>query len=76
MYLSDMETEYSSIQNFSPKECSSILDIGCGVAGIDIFLNQHYLHQKVDFFLLDKTQIYRNVYCMFEENGVFYNSLN
>jgi len=75
MYLIDMEREYSSIKKFLPDNCSRILDVGCGVAGIDLFLNQHYLNREIEFYLLDKTQIEENVYYMYEEKGAFYNSL-
>ncbi|MCP3941554.1 MAG: hypothetical protein GY710_08745 [Desulfobacteraceae bacterium] len=76
MYLADMKKEYQSIKKFLPDDCSKILDIGCGVAGIDIFLNQHYLNKDVNFYLLDKSHIEEKVYYMYEEKGAFYNSLN
>jgi SAM-dependent methyltransferase len=75
MYLIDMEAEYSSIKKFLPDNCSRILDIGCGVAGIDLFLNQHYLNGRVDFYLLDKSRVEKNVYYMYQSKGAFYNSL-
>ena len=34
--------EYLSIVKYIPKSCSTILDIGCGLAGINIFLNRYY----------------------------------
>lgn len=76
MYLSDMEREYRSMKGFLPDNCSRILDIGCGIAGIDIFLNEHYSNRSVDFYLLDKNEIEERVYYMYEEKGAFYNSLD
>ena len=76
MYLSDMEREYRSMKEFLPDNCSRILDIGCGIAGIDIFLNEHYSNRSVDFYLLDKNEIEERVYYMYEEKGAFYNSLD
>lgn len=76
MYLSDMEREYLSIKEFLPNNCSSILDIGCGVAGIDLYLDQHYLNRGIDFFLLDKSKIEDSIYYMYKETGAFYNSLD
>jgi SAM-dependent methyltransferase len=76
MYLDDMEKEYLSIKQYLPEKCTDILDIGCGVAGIDIFLNEHYRNREIDFYLLDKTQIDEGVYYLFEEKGSFYNSLS
>lgn len=75
MYLTDMEREYLSIKEFLPDNCSRILDIGCGVAGIDLFLNQHYLNREIEFLLLDKSRIEENIYYLYEVKGAFYNSL-
>lgn len=75
MYLTVMESEYLSIKESLPDNCSRVLDIGCGVAGIDLFLNQHYLNSELEFFLLDKNRIEDNVYYDYEAKGAFYNSL-
>ena len=75
IYLEDMRMEYESIRDSLPTICHSILDIGCGMAGIDNFLNRHYQDSEVSFFLLDKTKIEDMVYYSFEEKGAFYNSL-
>ena len=40
------------------------------------FLNEHYLNNKVDFYLLDGTRIEEKVFYMFEGKGAFYNSLD
>ena len=55
LYIDDIEKEYFSIRGFLPENCSNVLDIGCGVAGIDVLLNEHYINNKVDFYLLDRT---------------------
>ena len=53
-----------------------ILDIGCGAAGIDVFLHRHYgLPDRLDFYLLDKSTIDKKVYYNYEPKGSFYNSL-
>jgi SAM-dependent methyltransferase len=70
-----MLKEYLSIRPFLPRRCSNILDIGCGVGGISYFLHKHYNTEGVHLYLLDKSQIERNVYYMFNEKGAFYNSL-
>jgi SAM-dependent methyltransferase len=74
-YIDDMRKEYLSFKDFLPKICTSILDVGCGVAGIDIFLNEHYRESQLVFYLLDKTRISRSVYYLFRRKGAFYNSL-
>jgi SAM-dependent methyltransferase len=75
-YDADMRSEYASIRQALPAMCSSVLDIGCGVAGIDAFIYRHYGHQLIDFYLLDKTAVAKAVYYMFKPTGAFYNSLD
>jgi SAM-dependent methyltransferase len=76
LYEDDMRKEYLSIRESLPKTCHKILDIGCGMAGIDVFLNNHYIdaHQP-EFYLLDKTEIAKNIFYHFKPQGAFYNSL-
>lgn len=75
LYTADMEKEYLSIQNALPPSLDSILDIGCGVAGVDVFLARHYASQCPEFYLLDKTHIENRVFYGFKPAGSFYNSL-
>ena len=76
LFEDDIKNEYLSIKDFLPETCSSILDIGCGVAGIDVFLNYHYQDQHPTFYLLDKTHTEDSVFYAFNTKGAFYNSLN
>jgi len=76
LYEDDMEKEYLSIRDHLPAACASILDIGCGVAGIDVFLARHYLNAPPVFYLLDKTRMERSVFYGFKPRGAFYNSLD
>lgn len=76
LYREDMRREYLSIRPFLPHKCSSVLDIGCGVAGIDFFIYQHYRETPVQLYLLDKTRVESYVYYLFEEKAAFYNSLD
>ncbi len=75
LYQHDMEAEYASFQHFLPEACRSVLDIGCGVAGINVFIQRHYGKQGIDFYLLDKTQVTRNVFYLYQPRAAFYNSL-
>lgn len=70
----DLVEEYSIIKQFLPQNMSSFLDIGCGVAGIDLLISHHYAN-NVDIFLIDKTQVDKNIHYYFETEGSFYNSL-
>ena len=49
-YSEDMRNEYLKIKEHLPADCSSILDIGCGIASIDVFLNKHYDKNKIHFY--------------------------
>jgi hypothetical protein len=45
------------------------------VAGIDVFIQRHYAHQPVEFFLLDRSEVAQTVFYSFQSRGAFYNSL-
>ncbi len=74
LYAEDISGEFSRIRSHLPNSCSRILDIGCGVAGIDVFLSRYY-NNDVDIYLLDKSTVSDRVYYLYEERGAFYNSL-
>ncbi|MCP4607279.1 MAG: hypothetical protein GY845_01005 [Planctomycetes bacterium] len=76
LYCEDMSIEYETIKDHLPQTCQNILDIGCGMAGIDIFLSRHYQSDtNIDYFLFDKTEINRKVFYGYKEKSAFYNSL-
>jgi SAM-dependent methyltransferase len=74
LFVQDILKEYQVLKNHLPKAAESILDIGCGVGGIDAFLNWHY-NEVPHFYLLDKTKIEDVVYYDLHETAAFYNSL-
>ncbi len=74
-YIVDMEAEYLDIKSYLPLKTKNILDIGCGIGGIDIFLSKHYNSPETTFYCLDKTQS-DNIYYGFKEKAAFYNSLD
>lgn len=72
-----MFLEYQTIKDFLPINPTHVLDIGCGVGGIDIFIDKHYNSPKnLIFHLLDKTKKEDNIYYDYHEKGAFYNSLS
>jgi SAM-dependent methyltransferase len=75
LYRTDMRREYLSIRPYLPQTCRAILDIGCGVAGIDVHLARHYSPHTPHFYLLDKSQVENRVFYMFRPRAAFYNSL-
>ncbi len=76
LYAQDMEQEYQSIRSVLPQVSSAVLDVGCGVAGIDVYIYRHYVRQSIDFYLLDRSQIDKRVYYLHTARGSFYNSLD
>lgn len=75
-FFSQMEKEYQEIKPFLPDECHSVLDIGCGLGTIDLFLKGHYKGKEVKFFLADQDKIDSNIHYGFKGNGSFYNSFS
>jgi len=73
-YTLDIEGEYKTIEKYLPQRCDNLLDIGCGVAGIDVCIYNHYV-RKPNIHLLDKTELESAVYYSFNNKGAFYNSL-
>lgn len=71
LYTADIRSEYTSIQPALPSHAANILDIGCGMAGIDVFLFEHY-DRLTRLYLMDKTRLDR-IYYGFEAEASFYN---
>jgi len=53
-YKASLAEDYRMILPFLPIHCQSILDIGCGIAGIDLVLYIHY-QKQVHLQLMDGT---------------------
>lgn len=70
----NMWLEYDIIRPYLPRIVKSILDIGCGTAGIDVLISKHY-QNAINIFLIDKTCVDKRIYYDFNTNGSFYNSL-
>lgn len=78
LFSLDMEREYNIIKAYLPSDPKNILDIGCGVAGIDVMLEKHYSGAGKDpyFYLLDKSEVNSKVYYGIEKQAAYYNSLD
>lgn len=72
-FSDDIREDYKMLSPHLPLNASSILDIGCGVAGIDILLYNHYKRAKI--YLLDKSIIDDTIHYGYEHCGSYYNSL-
>ena len=75
LFCKGMAEEYEIIRKHLPCDCDSLLDIGCGVGGIDVCTYRHYEPKSIDLYMLDKTHIERNVFYGFNEKAAVYNSL-
>jgi hypothetical protein len=73
-YFEDMSMEYESLKRALPPKVSNILDIGCGIAGIDVFLCSHY-NKAVNLYLMDRSELSRVRYG-FDKSHAYYNSLD
>lgn len=71
----EIKKDYEYIKNYLPYKCNNILDVGCGIGGIDIMLMQHY-RDKPMFYLFDFIdQVYPNkIKYGFNEKYFGYNS--
>ena len=66
--------EFNSIKKYLPKSSKNILDIGCGLGVINIFLNEYY-SKKSNFTLIDKNYVDKKVVYGFKNNSESYNKL-
>lgn len=71
----DMRQEFLTIQKALPSKLNAILDIGCGIAGVDLLLYTDTA-SKPDIYLLDKTDETKDIYFGFKEEASYYNSLS
>ena len=69
------EKEIKTFKNFLPKHVKNIIDVGCGLGLINIFLDKIYKN-KANFYLLDKNRIDNKIKYGFSPNYESYNYLN
>ena len=67
--------EIETFKRFLPNRVSNIMDVGCGLGIIDIFLDRIYRNQA-NFYLLDKNQIDNKIKYGFSSDYESYNDLN
>ena len=68
------QNEIELIKNYLPKKVENIMDIGCGLGIINIFLNKIYNNQT-NFYLLDKNKIDKVIKYGFSSDYESYNDL-
>ena len=68
------ESEFNSIKEYLPQNLKNIMDVGCGLGIIDIFLNRFY-QKNLNFYLLDKNKIDKKIKYGFSQDYESYNDL-
>jgi SAM-dependent methyltransferase len=74
-YWEGMLEDYESLKPYLPERATSILDIGCGLAGIDLMLYRHYPEAPPAVALLDRDGVSDQVYYGYEPEAAHYASL-
>jgi hypothetical protein len=69
------QKEINTIQKFLPHKVTNIMDVGCGLGIINIFLNRIYKNEA-NFYLLDKNRIDTKIKYGFNSDYESYNNLN
>ena len=69
------QKEIELIKNYLPKKAGNIMDIGCGLGIINIYLNKIY-NNNSNFYLLDKNRIDKEIKYGFSSDYESYNDLN
>lgn len=73
-YFNDMSAAYADISKHIPASCESVLDIGCGIGGIDVLIGKD--HPECGFSMLDRDGMESTVYYGFKAEGAKYNYLS
>ena len=70
-----IKEEFETLKNYLPSNVKNIMDIGCGIGLINIFLNDYFIDcQK--FYLLDKNNIDSKIVYGFSDNYESYSITN
>lgn len=71
-YIESINIEFKLMLQYLPEKCESILDIGCGIGGIDVLLSKCYGNPKL--LLMDKSEISKKIHYGYHGTGASYNS--
>lgn len=75
-FVRGVQRDYKSIAGALPKDASAILDLGCGVAAIDVLLSRHYSDRgPVKLYLVDFEETSAQIDYGFSVTPSRYNSL-
>ncbi len=69
----EMENEYDTIRAHLPGKINNVIDIGCGIGGIDVFLSKN--HGRPSIYMLDYDKEDTAIHYGLQKEGSKYNSL-
>jgi SAM-dependent methyltransferase len=75
-YMTELRGEFAAITPALPPTAKHILDVGCGLAGIDILLYAHYREGQPHIYLMDKSTTDSHIHYGHEQTASFYNDLS
>lgn len=70
-----LKKEFQEMKSYLPKFAYKIWDIGAGLAGIDLLLNEHYKNETL-FYLSDYDKIDKDIFFGFNEKYCAYSTFN
>ena len=71
-YQDNLESEFKMLEEHLPAGDFNIMDIGCGMAGIDLMI---YRHRKCNMLLIDKNEVTDGIYYGMSEKPCSYSNL-
>ena len=72
-YLAECQHDAESLVGMFPTQVNSVMDIGCGLAGVDLALSR--IRQSINFVLIDQDRFEEKPHYGFREIASAYNSL-
>jgi len=77
-YSKDIEDDFNIIKEYLPEKATNVLDIGCGIGGIDVLLYHYFVAQNTNphMWMLDKSEFPTQMRYGWGETTPFYNSLD
>lgn len=74
LYYQDVLNNFNDFSYIIPKNCKNVIDIGCGIGGINVIINKNF--PGCNFHLVDRNGKDDNVYYGYKEEASKYNNLS
>ena len=71
-----LRRDLESLRPYLPDRAEAVLDVGCGLGGIDILLHRHYAPSSPSLVLLDRDGVSTDVFYGYEDDAAHYTSLS